>query len=44
MYEMDQSEGSVSEATNFKLAKKVFRLTHDKNGAITRYLDAVATS
>jgi phosphoribosylaminoimidazolecarboxamide formyltransferase/IMP cyclohydrolase len=40
--EMNQSGGSVSKATNFRLAKKVFRLTHEYDGAITRYLEAVA--
>lgn len=44
MREMDQSGGSVSEATNFKLAKKVFKLTHEYDGAITRYLSAVGGS
>jgi phosphoribosylaminoimidazolecarboxamide formyltransferase/IMP cyclohydrolase len=37
--EMKQSGGSVSEATNFNLAKKVYRLTHEYDGAITRYLN-----
>ncbi len=40
--EMRQSGGSVSEATNFKLAKKVFRNTQAYDAAITRYLDTVA--
>jgi phosphoribosylaminoimidazolecarboxamide formyltransferase / IMP cyclohydrolase len=40
--EMNRSEGSVSEATNFRLAKKVFKLTHEYDGAISRYLDAPA--
>jgi len=39
--EMNQSGGSVSEATNFRLAKKVFRLTHEYDSAITRYLEKV---
>jgi len=39
--EMTKSGGSVSVATNFRLAKKVFRLTHEYDGAITRYLDPV---
>jgi len=39
--EMTKSGGSVSVATNFLLAKKVFRLTHEYDGAITRYLDPV---
>ncbi len=42
--EMNQSGGSVSEATNFRLARKVFRLTHEYDGAITRYLATMATS
>jgi phosphoribosylaminoimidazolecarboxamide formyltransferase/IMP cyclohydrolase len=40
--EMNRSGGSVSEATNFRLAKKVFKLTHDYDGAISQYLDAPA--
>ncbi|HMK34727.1 MAG TPA: IMP cyclohydrolase [Desulfomonilaceae bacterium] len=40
--EMKSSGGSVSEATNFKLAKKVFRLTHEYDGAIARYLELVS--
>jgi len=40
--EMTQSGGAVSEATNFRLAKKVFKLTHEYDGAITRYLTSVA--
>jgi phosphoribosylaminoimidazolecarboxamide formyltransferase/IMP cyclohydrolase len=40
--EMDRSGGSVSEATNFRLAKKVFKLTHEYDGAISQYLDAPA--
>jgi phosphoribosylaminoimidazolecarboxamide formyltransferase / IMP cyclohydrolase len=38
--EMNRSGGSVSEATNFRLAKKVFKLTHEYDGAISRYLEA----
>ncbi len=38
--EMNRSGGSVSEATNFRLAKKVFKLTHEYDGAISHYLDA----
>jgi phosphoribosylaminoimidazolecarboxamide formyltransferase/IMP cyclohydrolase len=41
--EMTKSGGAVSEATNFRLAKKVFRLTHGYDGAITRYLDTVTS-
>ena len=40
--EMEQSGGSVSEETNFRLACKVFRLTHEYDGAITRYLESVS--
>lgn len=39
--EMRQSGGSVSEATNFRLAKKVFKLTSGYDTAITRYLESV---
>jgi len=42
--EMNRSGGSVSEATNFRLAKKVFKLTHEYDGAISHYLDAPAGS
>jgi phosphoribosylaminoimidazolecarboxamide formyltransferase / IMP cyclohydrolase len=42
--EMNHTGGSVSEATNFELAKKVFRLTHEYDGAITRYLATMAVS
>jgi len=40
--ELSASGGSVSEETNFRLAKKVFRLTHEYDGAITRYLESVS--
>jgi len=36
--ELKASGGSVSESTNFRLAKKVFRLTHEYDGAISRFL------
>jgi len=39
--EMKESGGSVSEETNFRLARKVFRLTHEYDGAICRYLESV---
>jgi phosphoribosylaminoimidazolecarboxamide formyltransferase / IMP cyclohydrolase len=39
--EMSKSGGGVSEATNFRLAKKVFKLTHEYDGAITRYLETI---
>lgn len=38
--EMTESQGHVSEAFNFRLAKKVFRLTSQYDAAISRYLDA----
>ena len=38
--EMEASNGSVSAETNFRLAKKVFKLTHEYDGAITRYLES----
>jgi phosphoribosylaminoimidazolecarboxamide formyltransferase/IMP cyclohydrolase len=40
--ELQQSGGSVSEDTNFRLATKVFRLTNEYDGAISRYLDGIA--
>ncbi len=40
--EMNRTGGAVSEATNFRLAKKVFRLTHEYDGAISRYLAPIA--
>ncbi len=40
--ELRESGGSVSEETNFRLATKVFRLTHEYDGAISRYLDSVS--
>lgn len=39
--EMKANDGAVSEATNFKLAKKVFRLTNQYDGAITGYLESI---
>lgn len=39
--EMKRSGGSVSEATNFRLAKKVFRLTNQYDGAIAAYLESI---
>jgi phosphoribosylaminoimidazolecarboxamide formyltransferase/IMP cyclohydrolase len=38
--EMEASNGAVSAETNFRLAKKVFKLTHEYDGAITRYLES----
>lgn len=40
--EMKKAGGAVSEATNFRLAKKVFKSTHEYDGAITRYLASVS--
>ncbi|MFO7986531.1 MAG: hypothetical protein R6U38_11765 [Desulfatiglandaceae bacterium] len=37
--EMRQSNGETTLKTRFRLAKKVFRLTHEYDGAITRYLE-----
>jgi phosphoribosylaminoimidazolecarboxamide formyltransferase / IMP cyclohydrolase len=39
--EMTKSGGTISRETNFRLAKKVFRLTHEYDAAISRYLDTV---
>ncbi len=39
--EMSQSAGSVSVATNFSLAKKVFRRTSEYDRAIITYLDSI---
>ena len=40
--EMEASGGETTLETRFYLAKKVFRLTHEYDGAICRYLDTVA--
>ena len=37
--EMRQSNGKTTLKTRFRLAKKVFRLTHEYDGAISRYLE-----
>ncbi len=39
--EMEELKGSTSLKTRFRLAKKVFRMTHEYDGAITRYLEKV---
>ena len=39
--EMDSSAGETLLSTRFRLAKKVFRLTHEYDGAISRYLEGV---
>ena len=41
--EMKANDGQISLETRFRLAKKVYRLTHDYDGAITRYLEAIAS-
>jgi phosphoribosylaminoimidazolecarboxamide formyltransferase / IMP cyclohydrolase len=38
--EMEASGGSVSPETNFRLAKKVFKLTNEYDAAITGYLES----
>jgi phosphoribosylaminoimidazolecarboxamide formyltransferase / IMP cyclohydrolase len=40
--EMKQTGGKISEATNFELAKKTFRLTAHYDGAISNYLAKVS--
>ncbi|MFP3869506.1 MAG: IMP cyclohydrolase [Syntrophobacteria bacterium] len=40
--EMRANEGQLCLKTRFHLAKKVFRLTHEYDGAISRYLEHVA--
>lgn len=40
--EMTASGGETSIETRFRLAKKVFRLTHAYDGAISRYLEATS--
>ncbi len=42
--EMKSSSGAVSKETNFRLAKKVFKLTHEYDGAIARYLDSIVNA
>jgi len=37
--EMEDSGGETTLKTRFRLAKKVFRLTHEYDGAISQYLD-----
>ena len=37
--EMDERGGKTTLGTRFRLAKKVFRLTHHYDGAISRYLE-----
>jgi len=40
--EMEASGGETTLQTRFLLAKKVFRLTHEYDGAISRYLEAAS--
>ncbi|MBN2124585.1 MAG: IMP cyclohydrolase, partial [Deltaproteobacteria bacterium] len=37
--EMAENDGATTLETRFRLAKKVFRLTHEYDGAITGYLE-----
>lgn len=39
--EMEESGGATSLKTRFRLAKKVFQLTHKYDGAISQYLEEV---
>ena len=39
--EMEATGGETTLETRFRLAKKVFRLTHQYDGAISRYLDKI---
>ena len=42
--EMKANGGQLSLETRFRLAKKVFLLTHEYDGAITRYLEGIASA
>jgi len=39
--EMEESGGATTLKTRFRLAKKVFKLTHEYDGAISQYLEKV---
>jgi phosphoribosylaminoimidazolecarboxamide formyltransferase/IMP cyclohydrolase len=39
LQEMEERDGETTPDTRFRLAKKVFRLTHHYDGAISRYLE-----
>jgi phosphoribosylaminoimidazolecarboxamide formyltransferase/IMP cyclohydrolase len=39
--EMEELDGETSLKTRFRLARKVYHLTHQYDGAISRYLDSV---
>jgi phosphoribosylaminoimidazolecarboxamide formyltransferase/IMP cyclohydrolase len=41
LHEMEGNHGQTTLKTRFRLAKKVFKLTHEYDGAITRYLEGV---
>lgn len=41
--DMRKTKGSTSLATRFDLAKKVFRLVHEYDGAISQYLESVVS-
>jgi phosphoribosylaminoimidazolecarboxamide formyltransferase/IMP cyclohydrolase len=41
--ELKGNEGQLSLETRFRLAKKVYQLTHEYDGAITRYLKGIAS-
>jgi phosphoribosylaminoimidazolecarboxamide formyltransferase/IMP cyclohydrolase len=41
--EMKSNDGRLGLDTRFRLAKKVFRLTHEYDGAISRYLDGISS-
>ena len=43
MAEMTSNDGQLSLETRFRLAKKVYRLTHEYDGAITRYLEDITS-
>jgi phosphoribosylaminoimidazolecarboxamide formyltransferase / IMP cyclohydrolase len=40
--EMAATGGGTTLETRFRLAKKVFRLTHEYDGAISRYLEGAS--
>jgi phosphoribosylaminoimidazolecarboxamide formyltransferase/IMP cyclohydrolase len=42
--EMKELGGATTLKTRFRLAKRVFRLTHEYDGAITRYLEKIEIS
>ena len=42
--EMEETGGATSLKTRFRLARKVFQLTHKYDGAISRYLENIEIS